>query len=306
MSSGVFQRIIITGSPVITDGGWGTQLIAKGLPAGTCPDSWNLTHCDEVQSVAASYVSAGSRIILTNTFGANRFILDRHQLANKTFDINWTGAAISKRAAGDRAKVFGSVGPTGRLPTAGQGTVKELQSIFSEQIEALKEGGADGVVIETMADPEEAQAAVAAAKSLRIPVVLSWCFDSGKEKDRTMTGLTVEKAAQLADDWGCDAVGCNCGVGIDQAIDLCQRFSQATGLPLWMKPNSTLPCSDTLSIAAFVEGGRLLHQAGATFIGGCCGTTPQVIAALNHAVRGTGTFRSVNPHATVAADAAKV
>jgi 5-methyltetrahydrofolate--homocysteine methyltransferase len=277
--------------PVLTDGAWGTQLQQRGLPIGGCPDAWNLTHPDRVAEVAAAYVAAGSRVILTNTFGANRLTLSRHGLAEQAAQINRLGAQISCQAAGDRAHVFGSIGPSGRMLATGEVTASELQSAFEEQAQALQEGGVQALVVETMSDLDEARIAVEAARSTGLPVVASMTFGVGKQGDRTIMGVTPERAAAVLSEAGAGAVGTNCGIGPEAMIALCARLRAATDLPVWVKPNAGLPV---------MEDGRAVYQttpeafadiacqfigAGANFIGGCCGTGPEFITALAERMR---------------------
>ena len=278
--------------PVVTDGAWGTQLQARGLPIGEFPDAWNLTQPARVEEVARAYVEAGSRVILTNTFGANRLRLLDHEpaLADRVSEINRAGAEISRRAAGDRAKVFASIGPTGKLLLAGDVTPDEMSAAFAGQAQALAAGGADALVIETMSDPEEASLAVAAAKATGLPVVACLVYDSGKDNDRTMMGTTPEQAAEALAAAGADAIGANCGQGIEGFIPICRRLRAATGLPLWMKANAGLPeLVDARAVyrttpEEFAAHAVPLREAGASFIGGCCGTTPDFIRAVVRAL----------------------
>lgn len=278
--------------PVITDGAWGTELQARGLSAGEIPDVWNLTNPDHVFSVARAYVSAGSEVILTNTFSANRLRLAGHDLAGKVGEINRRGVELSRRAAGDRAKVFASMGPTGRLLIDGSVTAEELYDVFAEQARALASAGPDAVVIETMSDLEEAKIAISAVKSTGLPVVACLVFDSGAKKDRTMMGVTPEKAATELASAGADVVGANCGTGIEAYVGVCGRLRASTNKPVWMKPNAGLPK---------IVGGRTVYEAtperfasfapalvaaGATFIGGCCGTNPAFVRALRRCLKG--------------------
>ena len=171
---------LLAGGPVVTDGAWGTQLQSRGLPVGACPDAWNL-HCpDAVEAVARAYVEAGSQVILTNTFGANRFILARYDLGERVAEINAAGVEISRSAAGDRAKVFASMGPTGVMLMMGEATEDDLRAAFADQARAVAAAGADAIVVETMTDPAEACLAVAAAKETGLPVVACMTFDSGR------------------------------------------------------------------------------------------------------------------------------
>lgn len=276
--------------PVVTDGAWGTQLQALGLEPGEVPDAWNLTHPERVEEVARAYVEAGSRVILTNTFRANRLTLAGHGLGAQAAQINRAGAAISRCAAGGRAHVFASMGPSGKLLLMGEVTEEDLHSAFLEQAEALAEGGADAILIETMADLAEAVIAIRAARATRLPVVASMVFDSGKNKDRTMMGATPERAASQLEAAGVAAVGANCGSGIAGYVDICRRLSAATSLPVWIKANAGLPelvggrTSYRMTAEEFAGYAPALAEAGADFIGGCCGTGPEFIRAIRAAL----------------------
>jgi 5-methyltetrahydrofolate--homocysteine methyltransferase len=279
------ERLTCAG-PVVTDGAWGTQLQQRGLPVGACPDAWNLTQPQDVLEVARAYVEAGSRVILTNTFGANRFVLARHGLAEKTADINRAGVDISRRAAADRALVFASVGPSGVMLMMGRVSEDELKTAFAEQTQAIAQAGADGIVIETMSDPAEASLAVAAARETGLPVVACMTFDSGAKKDRTMMGATPEQAAVQLAAAGADVLGANCGHGIAGMVEVCRRLRAAVDRPIWIKANAGLPESvdgETVyrqTPAEFAAYVPQLLEAGASFIGGCCGTTPDFIRAV--------------------------
>lgn len=274
---------LLTQAPVLTDGAWGTEMQARGLPPGSCPDAWNLTDPAAVESVARSYVEAGSRVILTNTFGANRFVLAGHGLEAQVLEINRAGAALSRQAAGDRARVFGSMGPSGKMLMMGECSEEELFEAFSAQATGLRDGGADGLVIETMSDPAEAAIAVRAAKTSGLPVVASFVFDSGADLDRTMMGTTPEDAVAAVKAEGVDGVGANCGQGIEGFVALCSRLHAATDLPVWIKANAGLPemvdgktiyRTSAEAFAAYVPD---LIRNGASFVGGCCGTSPEFI-----------------------------
>ncbi len=228
---------LIAKAPLAADGAWGTQLQARGLPIGYCPDLWNLEHPELVEDVAHAYVEAGSQVIITNTFRANRIAMPEGNLAA----INAAGVTISRRAAGDRAKVFASIGPSGRVLGAAEVTPGELVVAFEEQAKALAGAGADAILIETMADPEETKYAIAAAKSTGLPVVASMVFDSGRKGDRTMMGTTPEQAARELEAAGADVVGANCGRGIEGYVDVCRRMRAVTALPLWIKANAGMP-----------------------------------------------------------------
>ncbi len=283
-------KSLIKSGPVVTDGSWGTQMQKRGLARGECPDSWNLTHPERVREVAQQYVDAGSRIILTNTFGGNRLALKKFELGEKTVKINMTGVEISKKAAGERAYVFASIGPTGMMLVTRETTEEELQQVFEEQADAQARAGADGIIVETMIDVTEARIAATAAKQTGLPVIVSMVYDSGENKDRTMMGNSPEQVLEELMSIGIDGIGANCGQGIEAFLPICSRLRQLTDLPIWMKPNAGLPeIVDDKTVfrttaREFVQYIPALIQAGAGFIGGCCGTDQGFVEAIRETV----------------------
>jgi len=278
---------ILANGPILTDGAWGTQLQARGLAFGACPDAWNLTNPESVREVASGYVNAGSQVILSNTFGASRITLERHGLSGQAYEINREGAAISRKAAGSIADVFASIGPTGKMLAMGEITVDQARVAFTEQAAALAEGGADAIVIETMSDLDEACIALAAAKTTGLPVIVCMTYDAGRNLDRTMMGTTPEQAAERLVGEGADGIGSNCGQGAEQMLPICIRLKAAApGTPIWVKPNAGLPILQdgkaiyNTSPTEFAENAYRLVEAGASFIGGCCGTSPDYLYAL--------------------------
>src|SRR5512142_2632046 len=189
-------RTLIRSAPLVLDGAWGTELHQLGLGPGACPDACNLTHPEWVVAVARSYIDAGSQIILTNTFGANRMVLARHGLAGSVGEINRTGAKLSLEAAAGRAHVVASMGPTGTLLSTGDVTTAELSAVFEEQATALAEGGAAAVVLETVADLQELGVALAAVRRAGLFAIACMVFDSGPGRDRTAVGTTPEQAVK--------------------------------------------------------------------------------------------------------------
>jgi 5-methyltetrahydrofolate--homocysteine methyltransferase len=273
---------------LIADGGWGTALQKCGLAPGEPPEAWNLSRPEDVGAVARSYVEAGADIILTNTFGGSPLKLAKAHLEDKVLEINRQGARISKQAAGDQAVVFASVGPSGEF-MAPLGRVSEVDMVqgFAEQARALAAGGADSIVVETMMDLAEAKAALRAAKeSTSLPVAVTLTFNKGPKGYATMMGVRPEQAATELERAGADIVGANCGAGIDIMIDLMGLIRSATSLPIWCKPNAGLPelvdgktvYRETPEMMASKL--KALVQAGASIVGGCCGTTPSHIRAL--------------------------
>lgn len=271
----------LAGGLLIADGAWGTELQARGLAPGAAPDTWNLTHPERVEAVARAYVDAGSQVILTNTFRANAIAMEGDLDA-----INRAGVAISKRAAMGQALVFASIGPTGKMLMADEISREQANAAFAAQAAALSDAGADALLVETMSDIEEARLAVAAAKSTGLPVIVSFAFDSGRNKDRTMMGATPEAVAAAMVEAGADAVGANCGVGVEHASAVCRRLHAACDLPIWIKPNAGLPKMEGIAIRYdmsaefFASHYAELREAGASFLGGCCGSTPDFIRAL--------------------------
>ncbi len=281
-------RHILSSRPVVCDGGWGTQLQAAGLSGGECPDSWNLSHPEDVQHVARQYVEAGSTIILTNTFRGNRIALKSYGLAGQFMRINESGVSLSRAAAQNSATVFASMGPTGKLLMTGDITEDEVFMAFSEQAKILASVGAAALVLETFSDLTELTIAIAAAKETGLPVIASMAYDSGKEHDRTMMGTTPEDATRAIADAGADVIGANCGTGIEAYIPICSRLCRSTTLPVWVKPNAGLPeMTEGRTVykqtaKEFARHAVALRDAGASFIGGCCGTTPEFIHELRN------------------------
>jgi methionine synthase I (cobalamin-dependent) len=278
------------GGLLITDGAWGTELQARGLPPGTIPDTWNLTQADKVEEVARAYAEAGSQVILTNTFRANAVAMPGHDPGYDLDAINRAGVAISRRAAG-QALVFASIGPTGKMLVSGEISRETVSAAFAAQARSLASAGADALLVETMSDIEEARLAVEGAKLTGLPVVVSFAFDSGKNKDRTMMGATPEAVASAMVEAGADGVGANCGVGVELAVVICKRLHAACDLPIWIKPNAGLPAMEgttvryATSAEFFASHYAALCEAGAAFLGGCCGSTPEFIRALVSARR---------------------
>lgn len=276
----------------VCDGAWGTELDKRGVPPGYCREEWNVSHPDVVESVAAAYVEAGSQIILTNTFSGNRVTLEKHGFAGRAAEFNRAGAAISRKAAGGNALVFGSVGPSGKILMVGEATEEDLYEAFKEQAVALEAGGADAILCETLTELAEALVALRAAKeNTKLPVAVSMTFDSGPDQMSTMMGVSARQAAEELTKAGADVVGCNCGVGIENYIKVARALRQATDRPIWVKANAGLPELESGRIVykdspeAFAAKVPKLVAAGANIIGGCCGTSPDYIRAIRQAVR---------------------
>jgi methionine synthase I (cobalamin-dependent) len=273
--------------PLLTDGAWGTQLQALGLEPGMCPDIWNIDRPEAVGEVAKAYVDAGSRVILTNTFRANPISLPE-EWRSRAAEINAAGVRISKKAADGRALVFASIGPCGKVVVAGEISEPEVKAAYNVQAEALAGAGADALLIETQGDIEEAEILLRCCRRTGLPVVVSFTFDAGKAHDRTMTGATPERAARAMEQLGADAIGANCGTGVENFIPICRRLHEASQLPVWIKANAGLPVMEGGELRyrdtpeAFAAYLPALLSAGASFVGGCCGTNPAYISALRN------------------------
>jgi len=273
----------------VTDGAWGTQLQAGGLPAGAAPELWNVENAPRVLAVAQAYVDAGSEIILTNTFGANRFALAAHGLGDRAVELAQAGAAISKQAAGKDVLVFGSIGPTGKIVMMQDVPEEELELAFAQTAAALARGGADAIVLETFNELDEIKIAMRAVKKATdLPVIASMTFASGPDKTATMMGNTPGDLVRAAQEAQADAVGANCGLGPQDCVRICELLrSAAAGLPIWIKPNAGLPLVAANGATTFPMGPDefaafvpRLVAAGANFIGGCCGATPRHVRAV--------------------------
>ncbi len=280
--------------PLCSDGAWGTEMAKLGAKPGQMCDVWNVEAPDKVFSVAKSYVDAGAQIILTNTFNSNRMVLARHQMAGRAAELSETGAEISKRAAFGKAYVFGSIGPCGKMVMMGEATPEEVEEMAAEQARALADGGADAIVVETQSDLMEAEAALRGClAACDIPVGVSFTFDAGQNNDRTMMGVSVPEAYAMAKAAGASFVGANCGAGIETFVNIASQYAACgSGLPVWIKGNAGKAELDADGKARYHAGPEAfsnavapLLQAGARFIGGCCGSSPDHIRAMVNAMR---------------------
>ena len=287
----------LSGGVLVSDGAMGSLLQSQGLPAGASPESWCLSRPDVVRGVAEAYFSAGSDIVLTNSFGGSPLKLARHGLAERTAEVNRAAAILAREAAGSGRLVAGSVGPTGRIlrDEGGDATPEELYEAFREQVVGLADGGVDAICVETMSSLAEALEAVRAAREhTGLPVMCTFSFAPSRRGFRTMMGLSPEVAARETAAAGANVIGTNCGNGIDNMIEIVRQMRAAVPeLPILAQANAGIPeLIDGVTVYAETPeymSSRVceLVEAGATIVGGCCGTTPKHIAAIADAIRGS-------------------
>jgi methionine synthase I (cobalamin-dependent) len=290
-----WHTLMDSGAPVLADGAMGTMLFAEGLQFGDPPEVWNLTHPDVVRRIHRGYLDAGSQILMTNTFGGNRLRLGLHGHEGRVADLNRTAAILLRSevdAAGGQALVAGDIGPSGEI-MAPIGTLEaaEAVEVFAEQAAALVAGGVDLVWIETMSDLAEMKAAIDGVRQVApdIPLVTTMTFDT---RGHTMMGVSPERAVKALLDWGSDAIGGNCGNGPDELIPVIEKMrAVAPHARLVAKSNAGMPelvdmravyRSDPAEFAAQVAR---MRQAGATIVGGCCGTTPAHLGVISTTIR---------------------
>ena len=274
---------------VLLDGATGTELVKRGMPAGVSPELWVLEHPEAIRAVHRAYREAGSHIVYAPTFGGNPLKLAEFGLEARTEEINSSLVRLCKEQSGD-LPVFGDVAPTGQLvePYGALG-FEDCVKLYKRQIRALISGGADGIVIETMLDLQEARAALIAARELdaALPVIVTMTFEPG---GRTLTGNPPEAALVALQALGASAFGCNCSTGPAEMEEIIRRIKPYAEIPLVAKPNAGMPHLRNgqtvfdLQAEEFAAAAARLVAAGASLVGGCCGTAPEHLAALNRAV----------------------
>jgi len=305
------SQAVRSGRPLLCDGATGTELHRLGVEPGACPEALNVDRPDLIRRLHRRYLDAGAQLLTTNTFGGNRFRLELHGEQGRVSDLNRAGAALARgeadgRAcaeeatsgetgapgrAGARALVLGDIGPSGGiLAPLGDLEPDEAREAFRTQAAALLEGGADGIVIETMTALDEMELAVRGARDAGAGVVLAtFAFDRVKTGvPRTMMGLAPADAARAAEGFGVDVVGCNCGTSLtsDDYVTVVEALASATSLPLLAQPNAGLPELKRSGVvyhetpASMARTVARLVDAGAAIVGGCCGSTPEHVAAF--------------------------
>ena len=285
-----FSDLLATRPVLIADGATGTNYQNMGIEPGVAPEEWVFDEPDNVRALHRRFFDAGSDLVLTCTFGATTPRLADGPLAGRMREVNIRAAELAREAAGDARLVAGSMGPTGQLVEPYGLLTRELCiGSYAEQAHALAEGGVDLLVLETFFALEEALWAVEGAQSASdLPLVLSFSFDQGTH---TMMGLSPAAVVTAVEPLGLAAVGANCGRSLDDTDAIVSQFVDAApGLPLWVKPNAGIPriVGDTVVYDADPEllaehvGGYV--DRGARIVGGCCGSTPEHVAAIARAL----------------------
>jgi 5-methyltetrahydrofolate--homocysteine methyltransferase len=285
-----WRALLAQGTPILADGAMGTMLFAAGLQFGDPPEAWNVSRPEVIRRVHRGYVEAGSRILMTNTFGGNRLRLRLHGLHERVAELNRTAAILLRAevdAAGGTALVAGDIGPTGEI-MAPLGTLEESEAVdvFAEQAAALIAGGVDLIWIETMSHLSEIGAAINGVRrvSADIPIIATMTFDT---RGHTMMGVSPEEAVTTLAGLGADAIGGNCGNGPDELVPVIERMrAVAPETILVAKSNAGMPELVDLQAVyradpAMMAGAATDFQAaGAQIIGACCGSTPQHLRAM--------------------------
>ncbi len=272
---------------VLLDGATGSNLIKRGMPAGVCPEEWILSHPEVLLKLQKEYVEAGSNVIYAPTFTCNRVKLSEYGFAERQKEIIHKLVAISKEAAGGKALVAGDITMTGQqLKPMGNMGHEELIDIYKEQILHMAEAGVDLLVVETMLSLAECRCALIAAKEVcELPVLVTLTFEGD---GRTLFGSDAQTVAVVLESLGADAIGVNCGAGPATMVPVMEEMAKVCNIPLIAKPNAGLPKMGEdgstiydMGVNAFVEEMKLLVQAGASVLGGCCGTSPEYIKGIS-------------------------
>lgn len=278
---------------LVADGAMGTMLLQRGLESGQCPERMNLEKPEVLTEIARRYLEAGADIVQTNTFGGSPLKLAQYGLDVRTEEINVAAVRAVRVAIGDRAYLSASCGPSGQLlKPYGDVEPEAMAESFGRQIRALAAQGVDMICVETMTDLNEAVLAIKAAKEIApdIPVAATMTFDPTPRGFFTMMGVSVEQAIKGLVEAGADIVGSNCGNGIENMVRIASEFSAQTDIPLLIQSNAGLPeLKDGVAVYSespefMAEQCLKLIDCGVKIIGGCCGTTPEHIAAIRHRV----------------------
>lgn len=278
---------------LVADGAMGTMLLRRGLKPGECPERFNLERLRDLEDIATLYYDAGAELIQTNTFGASPLKLQPYGLAAQTEEINLRAVRAVRTVVEDNAYVYGSCGPSGRiLEPYGDATEDEVYASFLRQMKVLIGEGVDLICVETMTDPREAALAIQAARNVSpsIPVCATMTFDETPGGFMTLMGTSIPRAIDELTRAGADIIGSNCGNGIRTMVKIAEGFVRGASLPVAIQSNAGIPVlKEGISVYPdspefMTEQSRSMIETGVKIIGGCCGTTPEHIAALRSLV----------------------
>lgn len=284
-------RALVKKGPVFLDGATGTNLQKAGMPAGVCPELWILEHPEAIVDLQRRYVEAGTDILFAPTFTSNRIKLEEYGIAERMQEINEKLVALSKQAAGEHTLIAADFTMTGRqLYPLGDMMFEDLVEVYKEQATIVYQAGVDLFVVETMMSLQECRAALLAIREVcDLPVMVSLTYN---EDGRTLYGTDPVTAVVTLQSLGADAVGLNCSTGPEAMLEPVKKMAEYATIPILAKPNAGLPqLEDGITVykttpEEFAAVGKQLVEAGASVIGGCCGTTPEHILALHQAVAG--------------------
>ena len=284
-----FLDRLADGRVLLAEGATGTNFQQMGLPPGVAPEEWVFDVPDRVRELHARFVRAGSEFALTCSFGANSARLADGPLSGRVRELNIRAAELAREVLGEDGLVGGAIGPTGQLVEPyGPLTREVCETAYAEQAQALVEGGVDVLVLETFFALEEALWAVDGIRGVtELPLIISFSFDQGT---RTMMGVSPTDVVAAFQPFGVAAIGANCGRSLEDNDTVVHEFLQATTVPVWIKPNAGVPqvVGDTVVYeadpATLADHVADYASQGARIVGGCCGTTPEHIAAIARAL----------------------
>ncbi len=294
MSEGILDAI--KKRIILLDGGFGTELIARGFPQGACPETWNVEKPEVVKEIHKNYYDAGADAILTNSFGGTTIKLSSHDLEDRCFELNRAAALIANEVKPEGRYLGGSMGPTGKfLKPQGEHSEEEFEEAYTEQARGLAEGGVDFLLIETQYDLNEALCALRGAREATdLPIFLTMTFNHHPKGFFTLMGNSVGQFLETMEREGVSVVGSNCTLNSEEMAKMVSIMREKTSLPLIAQANAGKPSLSEEGEVAYSQGIedylRFIPQIiknGANIIGGCCGTNPDYIARMSDIVKKT-------------------
>jgi 5-methyltetrahydrofolate--homocysteine methyltransferase len=278
----------------LLDGAMGTELISSGLPQGHCPEGWNEENPEAIARIHQAYFEAGSRAVLTNSFGGNAIKLAAYSLQNKTYELNFKAATIARSTCPEGRYVGGSVGPTGKfLKPMGELSQDQLEQAFIPQIKGLVDGGVDFLLIETQYDLREALVALGVARrETSLPVLVTMTFNLTRRGYFTLMGNNPKEFVRVMEENQVEALGANCTLNSREMVSLIEEMHFLTRRPLIAQANAGKPevqpdgkVKYSQGIDEYVSYLPRLIAAGTRIIGGCCGTSPEYIKKMAEAIK---------------------